>query len=291
MSDSSRLSQRPSMHAKDSFGKSVSLLNDDAAHNAQSAHLFQRPRNMPLEYQSNSSTSRNSSPPELTRADSFEDYAHAPLSPITPVTLIPVEFGSPYYKDQSLYEYRERIPSYDEYPPVPQYVRQSLDSNTSYRDSQVYEEDYQNSSSSDRGQKRYPCRYKDSHGCEKTFTTSGHASRHSKIHTAEKAVSCTWTGCPKKFTRADNMKQHLETHTKEKSRSSSHSSAQKASPKILTQPARIQKPSIARPLSRASIPSETSPHLDPAILQASYPGVSIRGGGLEVLASACASQA
>lgn len=70
----------------------------------------------------------------------------------------------------------------------------------------------------DRPAKRYPCRFRDSHGCEKTFTTSGHASRHSKIHTAEKAVQCTFPGCQKKFTRADNMKQHLETHYKDKSR-------------------------------------------------------------------------
>lgn len=72
--------------------------------------------------------------------------------------------------------------------------------------------------------KRFPCRYRDTHACQKTFTTSGHASRHSKIHTAEKAVPCTHPGCPKKFTRADNMKQHLETHNKDKSRQSSRSS-------------------------------------------------------------------
>jgi len=69
--------------------------------------------------------------------------------------------------------------------------------------------------------KRYPCRYKDTHRCDKTFTTSGHASRHSKIHTAEKAVPCSFEGCTKKFTRADNMKQHLDTHYKDKSRYSS----------------------------------------------------------------------
>jgi uncharacterized Zn-finger protein len=78
--------------------------------------------------------------------------------------------------------------------------------------------------SADRSTKRYPCRYRDSHGCEKTFTTSGHASRHSKIHTAEKAVHCTFPGCSKKFTRADNMKQHLETHFRDKSSRSSTSS-------------------------------------------------------------------
>jgi len=69
--------------------------------------------------------------------------------------------------------------------------------------------------------KRYPCRFKDTHHCDKTFTTSGHASRHSKIHTAEKAVQCTFDGCNKKFTRADNMKQHLDTHYKDKPRYSS----------------------------------------------------------------------
>jgi len=92
----------------------------------------------------------------------------------------------------------------------------------------------------ERSGKRYPCRFRDTHGCEKTFTTSGHASRHSKIHTAEKAVPCTFQGCSKKFTRADNMKQHLETHYKEKSRSSSSrsptssSSPEKSSTKSLS---------------------------------------------------------
>ena len=65
------------------------------------------------------------------------------------------------------------------------------------------------------GTKRYHCRYADAVGCEKTFTTSGHASRHSKIHTCEKGIQCAFAGCPKKFTRADNMKQHLETHFKD----------------------------------------------------------------------------
>lgn len=91
----------------------------------------------------------------------------------------------------------------------------------------AYEDDAATSPAAAAGErpgKRYPCRYRDSHGCEKTFTTSGHASRHSKIHTAEKAVQCVFQGCPKKFTRADNMKQHLETHYKDKARSSSRPS-------------------------------------------------------------------
>jgi hypothetical protein len=78
-------------------------------------------------------------------------------------------------------------------------------------------------------EKRFPCRFRDSLGCEKTFTTSGHASRHSKIHTAEKAVPCEFPGCPKKFTRSDNMKQHLDTHFKDKSRGGSGSGSGSAS--------------------------------------------------------------
>ncbi|KAJ6782946.1 hypothetical protein PWT90_08937 [Aphanocladium album] len=37
--------------------------------------------------------------------------------------------------------------------------------------------------------KRYPCRFRNSHGCEKTFITSGHASRHSKTHPAIAALA------------------------------------------------------------------------------------------------------
>jgi len=107
-------------------------------------------------------------------------------------------------------------------------------------------------------------------GCEKTFTTSGHASRHSKIHTAEKGVSCSWPGCQKKFTRADNMKQHLETHTKDRSRSSAP--AQKSTLKsTLTAHSGVKKPSavLSRPSrspSRNAIVPEVAPLMvDPAL--------------------------
>lgn len=63
-------------------------------------------------------------------------------------------------------------------------------------------------------QKKFPCRF--SHTppifCQQTFTTSGHASRHAKIHKEEKGIGCVYPDCGKRFTRADNMKQHLETH-------------------------------------------------------------------------------
>jgi uncharacterized Zn-finger protein len=62
------------------------------------------------------------------------------------------------------------------------------------------------------GAKRYHCRYVHIIGCGKTFATSSHASRHSKIHVSRKLVSCTFVGCIKNFTREDNMKTHFESH-------------------------------------------------------------------------------
>ncbi|KAK3903207.1 hypothetical protein C8A05DRAFT_14824 [Staphylotrichum tortipilum] len=64
----------------------------------------------------------------------------------------------------------------------------------------------------DRPAKRFPCGFRDINGCTKSFTTSGHASRHAKIHTGRKGVHCTFPGCPKTFMRSDNMKQHFKTH-------------------------------------------------------------------------------
>ncbi|KAF9869799.1 hypothetical protein CkaCkLH20_12716 [Colletotrichum karsti] len=196
------------MHARDATGRQVSLLNDEPVQ-----AIPQRPHyrtanqviSQPFAPRSNSSSPHT---PELLRSDSYDSNASSdPMSPLTPtsydatrVNAFPVQ------------------PMYDEYDKRPAYA------NTSRANS--YEED--NSATSplpERPGKRYPCRYRDSHGCEKTFTTSGHASRHSKIHTAEKAVQCTFHGCQKKFTRADNMKQHLETHYKDKSRSSASAKA------------------------------------------------------------------
>ncbi|KAK7422197.1 hypothetical protein QQX98_001720 [Neonectria punicea] len=193
------------MHARDASGRQISLLNDDS-----SSYLSQRPQR-PLSYhsahglaQQHCSGSASSSPntPELLRSDSYDSQAsNDPVSPLTPS----VDYSPRHYSIS--HEYGVDVHS-AKTPPYAESVR-----------SASFDDDLQNQSAlGDRPSKRYPCRYRDSHGCEKTFTTSGHASRHSKIHTAEKAVHCTFVGCQKKFTRADNMKQHLETHYKEKSR-------------------------------------------------------------------------
>lgn len=78
-----------------------------------------------------------------------------------------------------------------------------------------------------RPRKRYPCRCRDSHGCERTFTTSSHATRHSRIHTGDKNIQCTYPGCEKEFTRPDNMKQHVAIHYKDSGHSSGGARANK----------------------------------------------------------------
>ncbi|OAA63976.1 Zinc finger, C2H2-type/integrase, DNA-binding protein [Cordyceps fumosorosea ARSEF 2679] len=219
------------MEALNAAGRRVSLLNDDGPHQPSSysvGHAYATP------------PSGASSPtsPQLWRSGSYDSQVSGSdaVSPLTPALD---------------YTYTSSQPS-------------SRASNTKrplqYTSSRsTSNEDDVAVAAEDRPAKRYPCRFRDSHGCEKTFTTSGHASRHSKIHTAEKAVQCTFSGCQKKFTRADNMKQHLETHYKDKSRSAGgHRSAAAAHHKAAVE---HRRPSAATARSRSSS-SLGGPELD-----------------------------
>lgn len=151
---------------------------------------------------------------------------------------------------------------------------------------------------SERPGKRFPCRFRDTHGCEKTFTTSGHASRHSKIHTAEKAVPCSFKGCPKKFTRADNMKQHLETHYKDKSRSASRPSLssgdRRSSTSSSKSSSRSSKAASNKFSSSTPLPSPVGGAWDMRELNLPLlnrpPAVHSPASGLEALAMAVACQ-
>ncbi|KAK3330327.1 hypothetical protein B0H66DRAFT_57472 [Apodospora peruviana] len=187
------------MHARDASGRQVSLLNDDGA----SYGSYQIPYHTTQSYHTPNT-------PELLRSDSYDSQMSSePISPLTPA----YDYQAA-YTNTAIHDSR-----YDDYgDPVPHYG--SSKRPRTFR-SPSYDDEGAPSPGTERSGKRYPCRFRESHGCEKTFTTSGHASRHSKIHTAEKGVPCTFSGCSKKFTRADNMKQHLETHYKDKSRSSS----------------------------------------------------------------------
>jgi uncharacterized Zn-finger protein len=194
------------MQARDAAGRPVSLLNDDVTYSRPLTY-----RAPPSHYQTGD-ISPQPNTPELFRSNSYDSITsgYEALSPTTPAPVYDFSqspYDTLYPADKSATLKR---PTY-------------LDASS--RTTSFMDEESSNSPVPERTAKRYPCRYRDTHGCEKTFTTSGHASRHSKIHTAEKAVQCTFVGCHKKFTRADNMKQHLETHFKDKSRSSSKSSS------------------------------------------------------------------
>ncbi|KAI0205000.1 hypothetical protein F4808DRAFT_318133 [Astrocystis sublimbata] len=197
--------------ARDATGRQVSLLND------LSDDIYARRPSYPSPTLYTMKSERDQSPlahtPELMRSDSYD--SNASYDAITPLTPNVYDFARPFSDDLvSDVQYSMKRPTY-----------------ISSQRAGSYEDESTTSSniSQEKSGKRYPCRYRESHGCEKTFTTSGHASRHSKIHTAEKAVQCSFAGCHKKFTRADNMKQHLETHFKDKSRPSATSKPKSSS--------------------------------------------------------------
>lgn len=233
------------MHARDATGRKVSLLNDDSVAARPSRPVpYTRPMSFSaashvLSHPSQASRSSSSSPntPELMRSDSYDSHmSNDAISPLTPSLDFSYPRGSLYPLGEYATEQPAKRPAY----------AGSTRSNS-------YEDDSSATSPlPDRAGKRYPCRYRETHGCEKTFTTSGHASRHSKIHTAEKAVQCTFPGCQKKFTRADNMKQHLETHYKDKSRSSGGQRAHKTAAL-----AEARRNSVSG-RSRASVPRDST---------------------------------
>jgi len=193
------------MEAMNAAGRRVSLLNDDLPSRQQ--HYSQSAASRII-YSAAFPKSGSSSPitPELWNSDSYDSQVSNTdvISPLTP------SGDSGYSSTACVRPYKVADGSVPEGP-----IRHDT-GRASSRDEESA------SCASGRPTKRYHCRLRDSHGCEKTFTTSSHASRHCKIHNAEKAIQCTFTGCQKKFIRADNMKQHLNTHYKGKSRSSSH---------------------------------------------------------------------
>lgn len=141
----------------------------------------------------------------------------------------------------------------------------------------------------DCSQKRYPCK---DPSCDRTFTTSGHASRHAKIHEGNKPISCTFAGCPKRFTRQDNMKQHLETHRREKTRSTTAARTTRRDRNSLAQ-RRHSLASSRGSISRLSTPRDSPPLMSPGLSPGAWsrPNLASRTpSGLDTLAMVAATE-
>ena len=52
------------------------------------------------------------------------------------------------------------------------------------------------------GKKKHVCGV-----CSKAFTTSGHLSRHARVHTGERNHKCPFPGCETRCSRQDNLQQ------------------------------------------------------------------------------------
>jgi hypothetical protein len=59
--------------------------------------------------------------------------------------------------------------------------------------------------------------------CQKSFSTSGHLQRHTRVHTGEKKHKCPFPGCQTRCSRQDNLQQHYRIHLSPGSRRSGNS--------------------------------------------------------------------
>lgn len=245
---------------------------------------------------------RTAAAPELSRRRSSNQYATTAGAASSASSL--EEFH--YRHSVESYEHHRRAPTLPD-PAMRHSIEQSDESSSYHEQPQVEhrqlatrhedekpEGDKKGTKSKNGSQKRYPCK---DPNCDRTFTTSGHASRHAKIHEGLKPIPCTHPGCPKRFTRQDNMKQHLETHRKDKARASAK---QARRPSLAT---RRQSASSRGSVSRYSTPRDTPPLLSPALHSASMlsPGLSPEGwarpaitsrtpSGLDALAMVAATE-
>lgn len=207
------------MHGLDASGRQISLLNDEdeLLWNTSRSHPSHAAPSFYSQKALRTSTTPNT--PQLLRSESYDSGTSLePISPMTPMYEPAMRYAPTLGTARSPFD--EQFPDGLIFAGMKRRPSALSDSHRSLS----YEDDSSattpTSERAEKGGKRYPCRFRDLHGCEKTFTTSGHASRHSKIHTSEKSIPCSFQGCLKKFTRTDNMKQHLETHYKDKSRHS-----------------------------------------------------------------------
>ncbi|KAF8957700.1 hypothetical protein BDZ97DRAFT_1844789 [Flammula alnicola] len=121
--------------------------------------------------------------------------------------------------------------------------------------------------------------------CDRTFTTSGHLVRHSRVHTGERNHKCPFPGCETHCSRQDNLQQHYRIHLSSGSRwSSTHSSAsrgtngKKASNAAISQEPLSAPPSLSSPppLEPARFYSHHSslPDSPPPLVQVTLPATA-----------------
>ncbi|KAK3311330.1 uncharacterized protein B0T15DRAFT_71336 [Chaetomium strumarium] len=278
------------MHGLDASGRQISLLNDDddLLWNTSRSHPSQPAPSYYSQKALRTSTTPNT--PQLLRSDSYDSGTSLePISPMTPMYEPAMRYAPSIGTARSPFD--EQFPDGLIFAGMKRRPSTLSDSHRSLS----YEDDSSattpTSERAEKGGRRYPCRFRDTHGCDKTFTTSGHASRHSKIHTSEKSIPCSFQGCLKKFTRTDNMKQHLETHYKDRIRSSRPSLSERRSSSAST------KSSAGRSKAVSAASATTAPLPCPVngVWEQPQPGrrpsaVHLPASGLDVLALAIACQ-
>ncbi|KAL7282803.1 hypothetical protein ACG7TL_004280 [Trametes sanguinea] len=112
--------------------------------------------------------------------------------------------------------------------------------------------------------------------CSRAFTTSGHLSRHTRIHTGERNHKCPFPGCETRCSRQDNLQQHYRIHLSPGSRRSSGSATRAA----MNRASAVDRPRSSRrrsdisasidPVSPSPPPPIPSPPLEPPPLTPAY---------------------
>ncbi|CAK7210724.1 transcriptional repressor [Sporothrix curviconia] len=227
------------MDGYNSSGRRISLLVEDDYHTNDYRNAYAHTKRSSL---AGSAFSPSTNAPELSRSCSFDSQVSQDLStPLTP--------ESTHREHGAAYLTQVAQSPYFSYQSDEQHSHTDLAEAMYMKESAVYGMPHHSSErevTSDRKGKRYPCRLSQQFNCDKTFTTSGHASRHAKIHFAVKTIPCSFEGCQKMFTRTDNMKQHLETHYKREKSGRTHSST---SPKRRSSESRSSRHSSYSPTS------------------------------------------